>query len=1441
MTSDVVLTAAHVLKDADSIRVRFPAGKESDAQLLWTAGDLAALQVAPHVGLPTVRYGLVADQSDELPCQALGYPWFKMRKIPDGNLRRVSFQLIGAILTRSNDGTGTFDVGVNRPPAEMEGRSPWKGMSGAALFVRDRLVGIISEHHLREGTGHLTALRADWTSTLTPAQCERIGYSRVIPVNPPPGRGPHGYLASVRGLVPAGGLQDRDQELRELAAFCWGEEPYLRVCGPAWSGKTALASSLALRPPPGVRVAAYFAFGPGADSDAYSQAMREQLAAIAEAPTGTAHLDDLLDKAAQRCQENDERLLLVVDGLDEDRGTGPSIASQLPLSPPEGVRVLVTGRRHPGIPDHVPSAHPLRTCRIRDLTANAHTKHLEYEAKDDFKRLIQSHPGSDRPLGVLAAAQGGLTVDDFVALTDLPHGEIKTLLGSRVLTPIADSYQYAHKTLRQMAEQDFAHRLDEFQASIHSWADSYRDRGWPHDTPAYLLTSYGRLLVEPAADRTRLVDYALDHVRHDRMRGLVGGQSAAVRELTAAQRAVSDEPEPDLLTLTRLAITGDRLSQATSPPPVELPALWVGLGQSDRAVTLARSIVDLDVRASALAEVVKAMTERGELSRAWTVALSIDRAERKAWALGAVVRARAERGELNVAEDLARSLSETERRVWALAEIARVSRSVELLDEAERLAPSVVDADSQVWAVMALVEAAASCGDVARAEALVDRLPQASQRVRALSGILKALSGGDDEDRIRTVMARAERTAESIMYDRRQDGAMSALMSAMARCGEATRAADLARRLSNRYARSSALSALIYTIAGGDLTRAVDLADDIPLSARRARVLAGLAKEAAKQNDTVWGVELAEEAQALTHDLTPQGERARAMIEVAAAFGACADPRGEEVASSIESPHHRIRAFIAVAGAVLPDHPDLAEALAERAEALVHSGTSSGQRVRTLVAITAAVSAGGDLSRAEALALMISDSADRTRALSDLVKPIAERDVAWAEFMIRERLGAEDQEKARVVVARVLVAHGEFDRAEKVALSLRSRELRAQALAPLVKEIPQLDRAVAIVRKIKHSDQRRQACLGLVQTMVDQGELWQARMLANELRPVEHRAEVLLVVAMAGGSNRELVKEIKRLIGSVRDKGRRAGLEATLVKTLAGLGQVVHAEQVAQGIGLSALREGALADVAAAYASRGEVETGLAVVEKIRAATPKACAHVAVVKALLGCGQPARAERVARDIGSPEMREGALADVAAAYASRGKARAAMAVVSKIKATTLKGRACIAVVKALADRGQMAEGIEIAMHRIPMADQMAQALAALIRADPGGTRTVAAATERARSLFPDRITHPDEQLTAFVDLLRVIVDSAGLPAGRGLADKIEELTAKVEDPARQARILVALSRTVEPGRGRRLLARVLSGPAWTAALGALAEAEPRALPTIADELLSRHPH
>ncbi|MBX9396401.1 serine protease [Streptomyces sp. TRM72054] len=233
VTSECVLTAAHVVAGpVDSVRVRFDADRpgewSADARvaLLDEAADVALLELtgAPP-GLPAVappRYAAVPDADVVLPFSAMGFPRFKLRKdtarpLDDGSPSqyRDSCHVSGTVSVLSNRREGTLELAVVVPPADVEPeRSPWEGMSGAAVWCGGAVIGVVSTHHRADGLGRLAARRVErWYDDLPPAALERFGRYAGLP--------PRAALASAtataapRPVTPLTGLPG-ELPLREL-------------------------------------------------------------------------------------------------------------------------------------------------------------------------------------------------------------------------------------------------------------------------------------------------------------------------------------------------------------------------------------------------------------------------------------------------------------------------------------------------------------------------------------------------------------------------------------------------------------------------------------------------------------------------------------------------------------------------------------------------------------------------------------------------------------------------------------------------------------------------------------------------------------------------------------------------------------------------------------------------------------------------------------------------------------------------------------------------------------------------------------------------------------------------------------------------------------------------------------------------------------------------
>ncbi|MFF7437879.1 hypothetical protein [Streptomyces sp. NPDC008122] len=428
-------------------------------------------------------------------------------------------------------------------------------------------------------------------------------------------------------------LIGREEELAELGDFCRAGTGYVWWRAEAWAGKTALMASLALDPPPGVRIVPFFITARlGAQNDvvAYVDVVLEQLAELAgeglpallTAATREAHLLRLYRSAAGACAARGERLVLLVDGLDEDRGvtTGPdahSIAALLPYDLP----VVVAGRLNPPLPADVPEDHPLRDPAIvRVLAPSPKARAIRTEAERELKHLLRDGGLPYDLLALLTAAGGGLTADDLAELTGEVPYRVRDVLRTgpgRTFALRGDAYLLAHEELAVGAREMLGLRvLEQRRETLYAWAEEWRARGWPDGTPDYLLHGYFPML-RTAGDLDRMLACALDEVRHDRLQEETGGVGEALAELRAVGEAVLERGDRAGLvaTMLRLGFRRGELTRRAGDIPVELAAAWAAAGRIDRATALVRSEGRLET-VHGLCAVARRLLEAGDRTTA---------------------------------------------------------------------------------------------------------------------------------------------------------------------------------------------------------------------------------------------------------------------------------------------------------------------------------------------------------------------------------------------------------------------------------------------------------------------------------------------------------------------------------------------------------------------------------------------------------------------------------------------------------------------------------------------------------------------------------------------------------------------------------------------------------------------------------------------------------
>ena len=733
------------------------------------------------------RFGRISDGTAVLVVQAFGFPRFKLREGPEGlsgpRVFRDLDQMTGHAPVAANRRQGTLAIYLNDPPpASPEKGSPWEGMSGAAVWAADRIVAVVAEHHPGEGTGRLTARRIDraYEQLPGPDLGRLVSWLRLAPaigglpdvVPAEPGQLIRSaYQEQVRDIAPDA-LIGRDGELAEWAEFCAGPAMYTWWQAGPWAGKSALASWFVTHPPAGADIASFFITSRfQADGDAFLNAMIEQLHALVPgrgSPAGTrvGAWFSLLASAAAQAGERDRRLVVVVDGLDEDdagatpRRERPSIASLLPRRPPPGVRFIVTSRPDPGLPDDVEDDHPLRTCAVHHLAASWVAANIARRAQLELRALLTGEQTAVDVIGYVAAAGGGLARSDLEALTGAAPRKLDPILrgvfgrslqtraaadipGTEV-NPATRVYLFAHETLRVTAEEQLGAELARYRQGIHDWISSSASGGWPDSTPGYAIRGYPGLLTT-TSDAARLSVLARDPRRHAFLLRATGSDYAALAEIRTAQGLMARQDVPDLQALVELAVYRHAISISNQSIPYGLPAVWARLARLDHAEALARTIGDPSTRAWALTELVRVSAQAGDLDRASRPTADV--------------------------EPLARTITNLGDQTRVLAWLASVSAQAGDLDRASRLAAlaealarATTDPDAQARALTGMANAAAQAGDPDHAETLARTITNPDAQVQALAELASAAAQVGDLGRASRLAAEAEPLAGTITY-----------------------------------------------------------------------------------------------------------------------------------------------------------------------------------------------------------------------------------------------------------------------------------------------------------------------------------------------------------------------------------------------------------------------------------------------------------------------------------------------------------------------------------------------------------------------------------------------------------------------------------------------------------------------------------------------------
>ncbi|MFG3296837.1 hypothetical protein ACGF3G_49710 [Streptomyces sp. NPDC048179] len=1054
---------------------------------------------------------------------------------------------------------------------------------------------------------------------------------------------PSDYVHQIRRIA-APALLDREAELAELAAFCTAEDgpAYGWWRAPAWSGKSALMAAFALDPPRGVQVVAFFVTARLAgqrNRSAFCEVVMRQLCTLLdqEVPpltdaTRDAALLHALEAAGALCTARGERLVLLVDGLDEDRGTtaqegGFSIAALLPEVPPPGVRVLVAGRPDPPVPSDVDGRHPLRhdPSIVHSLSPSPHAEEIRRLAGNELRHIVHDKGLSLQLLGLITAAGGGLSGDDLAELAYcLPQDakeQLRTVTGRSFAgrdphwasDGASTVYILAHEELQTAAETMIGSReLEGFRQRLHAWAANYQTAGWPPRTPEYLLRGYPRMLRD-TGDLTRATSLALDQHRLTRTVEVSGTNSTTLEEVVAVIEAhLALGSQPDLDALLRLAYVRDGLRVKAFSMPMELAVCWALLDEPDRARGVIISGHDHVPGNKARAYSVLA----GNLKKDGRADLAI------AFAYDAV--------------DAARAVDDAEHRAETLASAAYT------LGEIGCPAPVLVaeKADAVAATAIAVAEEAAAAAravasPVLRGRALVDvaeAMGRAGERPRAIE-LADAVEDADDWAdalaRAAYALGKAGRYADALeVFDDASVPQAEALTLVARLLTDAGRHSEAVALAEDGLARANdledpddtgAVLALVVRIfaAAGRYTQAAELADTIGDSQHLAQAYTDLAKALARAGHRDRAVET-------VRNLRETSARQEALMEVAGDLAKAG--RHTEVADLV---------------AALDDsdwaHSCLAEAFAYAGR--YHQAVAAAERI-TLLGLRATTQARMACAFAQAgrkqlaIELAVASAATVQSDVPSLLFAGQDDGVVIAVALARtgrheEALEAVDrvpelgQAAVLAAVAEALADAGHLDQAAQVAERMRASGERVRTLAHVAES----------AWRAGHTAQADE--LAAEAAVI-------ARWLARETGDPAALADVAGLFA-AMGRSRQADRTVRAAVWTARraDGDGREWALAQAVRALAMTGRPAQARKMARDIASITGRSNALYYLVSQLAREGSHQQAITLAESITSSQDRRFALSEIARQLAHSGHHEQAIALAR--GNQDAK--ALADI----------------------------------------------------------------------------------------------------------------------------------------------------------------------------------------------------
>lgn len=769
--------------------------------------------------------------------------------------------------------------------------------------------------------------------------------------------------------------------------------------------------------------------------------------------------------------------------------------------------------------------------------------------------------------------------------------------------------------------------LRPWRTRINTWGKKYASRFWPDDTPQYLLDdAYVALLAD---DREFHSDLYSTLASDSRMRSLYDSHEethyttisqirrATTRIIEGAPGGLSD---PDLHLIAKLVAFQSNLATHKGKVPAQLPAAFGCLGKYTIASSIALSIPKASDRLEAFTELVPALLKSDQsdkaleaLELAKTILQVIVDPREQSRGRHQVAVAMAQMGYIAEALSMVESVQSPATRGLIFAEMARALTAVGKMDEGqntamrsklvvEQLSP-FQSLDSIASTALALAEA--GMGEEAAAMALnaltrAELLTKAAPRAHVLRVTAVAYAKAGHQLKAEEVAQQALETVSRVGNTNTRGRLRAAVAQSFVEIGLVEQAIHIASSISDRAGRAWALAVVAHALAAsGRAKRAFDVAQlarkdaatiQKPDARSRVCVKAALALHGIGRPDEALAA--TREAEAAAVESANATSRARAQTLAAQAFDIAShgsDPSDAlKHARTVKSVEDRVNILGQLAKILAENqHPRVAFQAATEASNQAKYISSSRNRDHALATVAGAYGAAGSFEETKTSLECIQDPGTRTR-------------------------GAILAAEALIAIGLSEAAHGAITEASKYASTIVHPDARAHAVAStslalsamgLTGQAQQMaaDARSGLVSTPKTTG-RALALVVVADALLAAGSAELARTTAREVFEMTKdlpsrfgrakayaRVALTLIAVGLREESRAAAAAARREAAAIKRSNRRSSVHQQVAYALATTGSIAEAYEVASGITHYQGRARALALIAEALISKGEV------------------------------------------------------------------------------------------------------------------------------------------------------------------------------------------------------------------------------------------------------------